>query len=78
MNRMQSHLAGKTGRVLRRLSALLLACGLCVPLLMFSGSAAGSSKVNVLADSTVKLWEWSRVYTQGDLPEGNFEVMILF
>ena len=78
MNRMQSHLTEKTRRALRRLSALLLACGLCVPLLMFSGSAAGSSKVNVLADSTVKLWEWSRVYTQGDLPEGNFEVMLLF
>lgn len=77
MNRMQSHLTEKTRRALRRLSALLLACGLCVPLLMFSGSAAGSG-VNVLADSTVKFWEWKRVNTQSDLPEGNFEVMLLF
>ena len=77
MNSLQSHLAGKTRRVLRRLSALLLVCGLCVPLLMFSGSAAGSG-VNVLADSTVKLWEWSRVYTQSDLPDGDFEMMLLY
>lgn len=75
MNSLQSHLAGKTGRVLRRLSALLLVCVLCVPLLMSSGSAAGSA-VNVLADSTVKVWEWKRVYTQSDLPEGDFDTKI--
>ena len=77
MDIIKAHLTEKTRRVLRRLSALLLACGLCTPLLMSSGSAAGSA-VNVLADSTVKVWEWKRVYTQSDLPEGDFEVMLLY
>ena len=76
MNRV--HNKKNTGRGARRLLALLLASGLCAPLLTSPGSAAGSSDVKVLADSTVTLWEWKRVYTQSDLPDGDFEVMLLY
>lgn len=54
---------------LRQCAALLLVTALCLPLGGISSAAVGDTAPDVVADSTVDIWKWTRVDSQADLPE---------